>query len=124
MKIIYYLTIAIIISLIILICVFLFTLEYKCDHETEKEKYILDNYNSKVSDTIHSLNKKDEIIIRDYILSLIKKNSYKKQKKKIYNNLYNNCLISGSVILLSSLSLPAYSLYPISATIVYIISNY
>jgi hypothetical protein len=110
--------------MILFIILYLIYLEKLCNIEILEENRIISNYDSDISESLYKFNKKDKIILKEFILSLTKENSKRKEKKKLYGLITNAALVSTGIVILDNMNFPNYIQYPIVGTLISILTPY
>jgi hypothetical protein len=105
------------IVIILFIIFYLYYLEKLCDYEELSENVIINENDSNLDNYLYSLNKKDKIILKNFILELIKENTKRKEKRKLHAQIKDGITISAGIVLLDNLKFPSYTLYPIAAVL-------
>jgi len=105
------------IVIILFIIFYLYYLEKLCDDEELSENVIINENDSNLDNYLYSLNKKDKIILKNFILELIKENTKRKEKRKLHAQIKDGITISAGIVLLDNLKFPSYTLYPIAAVL-------
>jgi len=106
--------------LLIFFIIYFIYLEDKCKEEIEEENYIYKTHRSECTDKLNSLDKKDKLFIRDFILDITKQNTKTKQRYKTKKILINSSITSFGIVMLSKMNFEDYTLFPIAATLTYI----
>jgi len=114
----------IMLAIIIFIIFYLLYLEYLCKEEILDEKHIIKNYDSNIIDYLYNLNKKDKLLLKEFILSLTKENTKRKEKRKLHSLIINGILVSAGIVVLDNLEFPNYVQYPIISSIISILTPY
>lgn len=106
--------------LLIFFIIYFIYLEDKCKHEIEEEKHIYRTHRSDCTDKLNSLDKKDKLFIRDFILDITKQKTKTKQSYKTKKIIINSSITSLGIVILSKMDFADYTLFPIAATLTYI----